>query len=119
MMSQLDKCAKRFNVACFVASPHGFLSLTAWAEALSHKTYMIYMVHCLRGLKLGFHRVAAYRDSKDISHLIESQNAPAFRSSPRSPMQKKKSNYKIFLSTEGIKTKRRAAPLTWTPVAGC
>lgn len=51
---------------------------------------MIYMVYCLCALKLGFHLVATCHDSKDISHLIEFQNAPAFHSSPQSPMQKKK-----------------------------
>lgn len=51
---------------------------------------MIYMVYCLCALKLGFHLVAACHDSKDISHSIEFQNAPAFRSSPQSPMQKRK-----------------------------
>lgn len=50
---------------------------------------MIYTVYCLCAPKLGFHLLSVCRDSKDISHLIEFQNVPAFHSSPQSPTKKK------------------------------
>lgn len=51
---------------------------------------MIYTVYCLCALKLGFHLVAACHGSMGISHLSEFQIAPAFHSSPRSPVKNKK-----------------------------
>lgn len=80
---------------------------------------MIYTVYCLCAPKLGFHLLSVCRDSKDISHLIEFQNVPAFHSSPQSPTQKKKGRKWFSYHVRELKQTKRAAVFAWTPVAGC
>lgn len=65
---------------------------------------MIYKVYCLCAPKLGFHLFSACHDSKGISHLIEFQNAPAFHSSLRSPVQKER-NERFYYHIREVKQK--------------